>query len=89
MVHGVASGTVDDRRVGDILAVMDENSPEIDEYEEGHVGEFLEWEYVWEYVVGDALGESVERVEGVARKGCGHDPLVVRFVQAFVDQRMV
>jgi hypothetical protein len=89
MVHGVAGGAVDDGGVGDVLAVVDEDGPDVDEDEEGDVGEFLEREEEGEEVVGQRLGEAVDRVEGVRGEGGGHDPLVVRFVQAFVDCRVV
>jgi hypothetical protein len=89
MVHGVAGGAVDDGGVGDVLAVVDEDGPDVDEDEEGDVGEFLEREEEGEDVVGQRLGEAVDGVEGVRGEGGGHDPFVVRFVQAFVDCRVV
>ena len=89
MVHGVAGGAVDDGAVGDVLAVVDEDGPEVDEAEEEDVGELLQREDEGEDVVGDALRPAVERVEGVRGEGAGHDPLVVRLVQGLVDQRVV
>jgi len=89
VVHGVAGGAVDDGRVGDVLAVVDHDGPDLDEGEEGDVGELLQGEDEGEEVVGDGLGEAVERVEGVGGEGCGHDPLVVRLVQALVEELAV
>ena len=40
-------------------------------------------------MVGQGLGEAVERVEGVAGKRRRHDPLVVRLVDVLVDERVV
>ena len=89
VVHGVAGGAVDDGRVGDVLAVVDHDGPDLDEGEEGDVGELLQREDEGEQVVGDGLGKAVERVEGVAGEGRGHDPLVVRLVQALVEELAV
>lgn len=89
VVHGVASGAVDDGRVGDVLAVVDHDGPDLDESEEGDVGELLQGEDEGEEVVGDGLGEAVERVESVGGEGRGHDPLVVRLVQALVEELAV
>jgi hypothetical protein len=89
MVHGVAGGAVDDGGVGDVLAVVDEDGPDVDEDEQGDVGELLEGEDEGEDVVGEGLGEAVNGVEGVGGEGGRHDPFVVRFVQALVDGGMV
>jgi hypothetical protein len=37
MVHGVASGTVDDRAVGDVFTVVDHDGPDVDEHEKSNV----------------------------------------------------
>jgi hypothetical protein len=89
VVHGVAGGAVDDGRVGDVLAVVDHDGPDLDEGEEGDVRELLQREDEGEEVVGDRLREAIERVEGVGGEGCGHDPLVVRLVQALVEELAV
>lgn len=81
----MAGGAVDDGAVGHVLAVVDEDGPDVDEDEQGDVGELLEREEEGEDVVGERLGEAVDRVEGVGGEGAGHDPLVVWFVQALVD----
>ena len=64
-MHGVACGAVYEVGVCDVFAVVDEDGPDVDEDEQGDVGEFLEGEEEWEEVVGDALGEAVEGVECV------------------------
>lgn len=89
VVHGVAGGAVDDGVLGVVLAVVDHDGPDVDEHEEGDVGELLEREDEGEEVVGEALGVAVERVERVGCVGRGHDPLVVRLVQVLVDARVV
>lgn len=85
MVNCVASGTVDDGRVVGILAVMDQDCPDVDEDEEGDVGELGEREDEGEDVVGEALCISICGVEGVRGEGSRHDPLVVWLVDVFVD----
>ena len=52
VVQGVARGAVDDGVVGEVLAVMDEDGPEVDEDEESDVGELLQGEQEGEDVVG-------------------------------------
>jgi hypothetical protein len=89
VVHGVASRAVDDGRVGDVFTVVNHDGPDLDESEEGDVCELLQREDEGEQVVWDGLGEAVERVESVAGEGCGHDPLVVRLVQALVEELAV
>nr|POE65074.1 hypothetical protein CFP56_34742 [Quercus suber] len=89
VVHGVAGGAVDDGRVGDVLAVVDHDGPDLDEGEEGDVGELLQREDEGEEVVGHALRVAVERVEGVRGVRGGHDPFVVGLVDAFVQDWVV
>ena len=84
MVHTVASGAVQDGVVGDVLAVVDEDGPDLHEDEEAQVGELLEWEHEREQVVGRALKEAIDRVEGYGSVRRRHDPLVVRLVQGLV-----
>ena len=76
----MAGSAVDDGRVGDVLAVVDHDSPDLDESEQCDVGELLQREDEGEEVVWEGLGEAVERVEGVRGERRGHDPLVVRLV---------
>ena len=85
----MARGTVNHGAVSHVFAVVDHDRPDLDEGEEGDVCEFVEREDEWEDVVGDALAEAVDRVEGVRGEGRGHDPFVVRFVQALVEDGVV
>lgn len=89
VVHGVASGTVDDRTVGDVFSVMDKDGPEIYEAEKNHIGEFLERENKGEDMVRHALRPAIKRMECVRRKRRRHDPLVVWLVKGAVDQRVM
>ena len=89
MVHCVARSTIDNRRISDVLAVVDKDRPDIDEYEQEDVGEFLQGEEKREDVVGHALQVAVHWVEGVRGVRRRHDPLVVRLVEALVDERVV
>ena len=59
MVHSVACRAIDDVGIRYVFAVMDEDSPDVDEDEEGDVCEFLEGEQEREEVVWNALGEAV------------------------------
>ncbi len=72
--------TVYDRGISDVLAVVDEDGPDLDEEEEGQVGEFLQGEDEGEDVVGNALGPAVDGVEGDGGVGRRHDPFMVRLV---------
>lgn len=81
--------TVNYRTVGDILAVVDEDGPNLDEDEEAEVSELLEREDEREEVVGHALEETIDRVEGDGGVGGRHDPLVVRLVQGLVHGAVV
>lgn len=89
MVHSVACRAIDDVGIRYIFAVMDEDGPNVDEDEEGDVGEFLEGEHEWEEVVWNALGEAVEGMKGVRGVGRGHDPFVVGLVEGFVEAGVV
>lgn len=89
MVHGVTGSTVHDGAVGDVLAVMNEDGPEVDEAEKEDVGDLLQGEDEGEDVVWDTLGPAIERVEGVRGIRARHDPLVVRLVQGLVDAGVV
>ena len=69
--------------------LTNENSPEVDEDEEGNICELLERKYEWEDVVWYTLREAIQGVEGVAGVRCGHNPLVMRFVQRLVNHGMM
>ena len=88
-MNGVASSAIDDRRVGDVLSVMYEYCPEVDENEKGHIGKFLQREYEGKDVVWDTLREPIERVEGMRCIWCRHDPLMMRLMQCLVDHWVV
>lgn len=89
VVQRVAGRAVDDRVVGEVLAVVDHDGPEVDKDEEEDVGHLLQREDEGEDVIRDGLGEAVDGVEGMAGVGRRHDPLVVRLVQALVDGGVV
>lgn len=67
----------------------DHHGPNVDEGEQDQIAELVERQDEGENVVGHALREAVERVEGVRGVRRGHDPLVVRLVQVLVDGRVV
>lgn len=89
MVNGVASGTVDDWIVTHKFAVVNQNSPEVDENKQADESNLLAREQEDEDMVWDTLSKAVERMEGVGGKGGRHDPLVMRLMQTFVDERVV
>lgn len=89
VVERVASSAVYDGIVAEVFAIMDENSPEVDEDEEDNTRPLLHGENEGEDVVRQALAEAVDRVKGVAREGCGHDPFVVSLVEVLVDARVM
>ena len=89
MVHRVAGRAVDHGAVRYVLAIVDEDCPDVDRDEEQHVRELLQREDEWEDVVWETLGPAVDGMEGMRGVRRRHDPLVVRLVQAFVDQGMM
>ena len=89
VVHGVAGGAVDEGAVGHVLAVVDQDGPEVHEDEQGDVRQLLQREQEGERVLRDGLREAVEPVEGVRGVGGRHDPPVVRLVQRLVDEPVV
>lgn len=89
VVHSVAGSTIDDGAVRHVLAVVDQDGPDLDEGEEQNVGELLQREDEREKVIRDALCIAVKRVESMRSIRSRHDPFVVRLVEALVDQRMV
>ena len=70
---------------GKMAALTNEDSPEIDKGEEGHICEFLEREDEWENVIWHTLREAIHGVEGVTGVRGRHYPFVMRFVQRLVD----
>ena len=74
---------------GRLKSLTDEDSPEVDEDEEGNICEFLQWEYEGEDVIWYTLRKSIHGVEGVASIRGWHDPFVMRFVQRPVHHGMM
>lgn len=89
VMHGMTSGSVHNRAVGDILAIMNEDSPEVDEGKEEDIGHFLQGEEEGEHMVWHTLGPAVQGVESVGGVRARHDPFVMRLVEGFVDARVV
>lgn len=85
MVSRVAGRPVDQRGVGIVFTIVDENGPDVDENEEGDIGEFLKREQEWEEMVWNGLSKSIKRMESMRGERCRHDPLMVGFMQVFVD----
>ena len=85
----MASSAVDNWTVGHILAVVDEDGPDIDEGEQGDVRQLLQREKEREDVVGQALAPAIDWVKGVTCVGCWHDPFVVWLVERLVHTWMV
>lgn len=85
----MACGAVDNGRIRDVFAVVDQNRPDVDEDEKDHVGELLQREDEGKDVVWYGLREAIERMERMRRVWRGHDPFMVRLVEALVDERMV
>ncbi len=85
----MASSAIDDGIVRDIFAIMDHDGPKIYEDEEEDIGELLERENKGKHVVWKALGKTIQGMESVGGKWSGHNPLVVRLMQALVDQWVV
>ena len=88
-MHGVTGSAVDDGRVRNILSVMDQDGPDVDEYEENNIGKFLQRKDEREDVIRDRLREAIHRVEGVRGIRRWHDPLVMRLMEVLVDQGVV
>lgn len=89
MVHGVAGSTVDNGAVGGILAVVNEDGPDVDEHKESNVGKLLQREEEGEDVVWQGLRVSIKWVECVRRERGRHNPLVVRLVKCLVNHWVV
>lgn len=88
-MHRVASCPVYYRAVGDIFAIVDHDSPNIDETKQENVSCLLQWEDERKEVVGHTLGPAIDGVKRVGRKRTRHNPLVVRLVQGLVDEGMM
>ena len=89
VMHGVASGSIYNWAVGNVLSVMDEHRPEVDKAEENDVGQFLQREDERKHMIRHTLRPAVEGVEGVGGVWARHNPLVVRLMKSLVDTWVV
>lgn len=89
VVDAVTGGAVHHRVIRNEFAIVDQNGPNIDKHKERNISQLLKREQEREGVVGDGLSKSIKRVEGMRGKRRGHDPFVVRLVQALVDERVM
>ena len=71
-----------------VIAVVDRDSPHIDQKIQDEVDKLVHWEQKHVDVVRQALSEAVQRVEGVAGERARDLPLVVRLVD-LVDEGVV
>lgn len=69
--------------------LTDKNGPYINEYEQCYICKLLERKQVRIYVIRYALRKPIQWMKRVARVRRGHDPLMVGFMQSFVDFRMM
>lgn len=74
---------------GDHIRIVNEHRPDVHADEEDEMEVFLYREEVGEDVVGERLEVPVEWVKSVRGEGGGDDPLVVWFVDVFVDEWVV
>ena len=89
VMHGMAGSTVDNGAVGNVLAIMDHDGPDVDKGKEGNIGEFLKREDEGVDVVRDTLCPAIDRVESMACEGSWHNPLVVGLMKALIEDRAV
>ena len=92
MMQGVMRGPVDhvlQPVSGNHIRIVNEHRPNVHPDEQREVQVFLYREEVGEDVVGEGLDVSVDRVESICGERGGDDPLVVRFVDVLVDERVV
>lgn len=89
VMHCMTGGAVHNRTVGDVFAIMNKDSPEVDEAKKENISHFLQREKEGEHVVWHTLGPAVQGVESVGGVRARHDPFVVRLVKGLVDSRVV
>ena len=65
------------------------HGPDIDEYKEDEIHQFVKREQKRVDVIGNALEEAVDGMEGVACEGRGYLPEVMGLVDVAVDAGMV
>lgn len=80
MVDGVMSGRVDDVGVELVLAVVNQDRPQVNGAKHTQVNVLLHGYAEDKDVVGDRLEVAVQEVEGVGGVWCGDDPLVVGLI---------
>ena len=85
----MAGRPIDNRIIRHVLAVMDQNRPEIHKQEGADKGHLVHGEEKRISVIRERLRKAIHGVEGVARVRRRHDPLVVRLVQVAVDERVM
>lgn len=89
VVSCVARRAVDDRVVGHVLAVVDQDRPQVDKQEGAHEDELVHREENRIDVIRHRLSETIKRMERIRSIRARHDPLVVRLVQTLVDHGVV
>lgn len=85
-------GPIDDilqPMAGDHIRIVNEHRPDVYTDEEREMQMFLDGEEVGEDMVGKRLEVPVDRMESVRGEGGWDNPLVVWFVDVFVDGRVM
>ena len=65
------------------------DGPDVDEYKQYDVGEFLKRKDEGENVIGYALCKAIKWVKSVAGERSGHNPLVMGLVEIFIYRWVV
>lgn len=89
VMNGMAGCSIDDRVVGEVLSVMDEDGPKDDKYEEHEERKLVHREYERKYVIREGLCPTIRGVEGIRSKRGRYHPLVMLLVESLVYERMV
>ena len=85
----MAGSSVNNGRVVRILAIMNQDSPDVDTNKQEDIGKLGKREQEREDVIGQTLGIAVQWMESVRGIGSRHDPLVVWLVDVLVNERVV
>lgn len=85
----MACCSIYNRRISNILAIMNHDRPYIDKDKEGHRCKLLQREEEREQMVWYALCEAVQWVKSMGCIRGWHDPFVMRLMQLLVDQRVM
>src|SRR5437762_3458785 len=81
-----------------IFSVMNHDCPELNEYKQEEVREFLQWENKGEKMIWNRLKHqskdtfersvhlrvSIYRMKSVRSEGCWNDPSMMRFMESFI-----